>query len=173
MRKPNSNVVAYPKPMVFKARIVKPVYRPSVRDLCTKRYHNHPKGCPNFNKRADCPPNVKLLPEIFDTTRTFWALWAEFDLAAQVERMRAKLPLWTYPQLSCCLYWQGSVRKFLRDNTRKWIANYAKTHKGVIYTEGPEAIGVDVTATMKQIGVTLEWPPKQIVRKIILLGVKK
>ena len=171
--------LTYPKPMVFQARMVKPVYRPSVRDLCTKRYHNHPKGCPNYNVRCDCPPNVPLLPEIFDTGAAFWALWAEFDLGAHVSKMRAAHPGWKWPQLVCCLYWQGTVRKFLRNHANEWMANYAASCSGliqasdIICTEGPEAIGVDVTATMKQLGVQLEWPPKQIVSKVILLGVKK
>jgi hypothetical protein len=37
----------------------------------------------------------------------------------------------------------------------------------------PEAMGVNVTATMKNLGVELEWPPKNIVRKVAIIGVRK
>ena len=37
----------------------------------------------------------------------------------------------------------------------------------------PEAMGVNVTATMKNIGVTLEWPPQEVVRKVAIIGVRK
>ena len=34
----------------------------------------------------------------------------------------------------------------------------------------PEAGGVDVTATMKKIGVNLEWPPEHMVYLVALVG---
>jgi len=42
-----------------------PVIDYSVRGLCAKSYPNHPKGCPNFNKRKECPPKAKLIDQIF------------------------------------------------------------------------------------------------------------
>jgi len=37
----------------------------SVRGLCIKPYYAHKKGCPNYNRRKDCPPKVKMLDEYF------------------------------------------------------------------------------------------------------------
>jgi hypothetical protein len=90
--------------------------------------------------------------------------------------MKHKHPGWSDRQVECCLYWQGTVRKFLREKAQKFLHSYAQANpkfvdRGIRYTEGPEAMGVNVTATMHNIGVELEWPPKIIVRKIFLLGV--
>lgn len=143
------------KPMIFNARLVVPVWDCRIRNLCTRPYPNHRKGCPNYGRRSTCPPEQALLDEVFNTTHPFWALWVEFDLAAHVAKLRANHQDWSYRQLSCCLYWQGTVRKFLRSEVSKWVGTRALT-----VTECPEAMGVDVTATMSKIGVTLEWPPK-------------
>lgn len=37
----------------------------------------------------------------------------------------------------------------------------------------PEAMGVNVTATMKNLGVTLEWPPQKVVYKVAIIGTIK
>jgi len=165
--------------MVFKAQKVEPIYKPAVRALCCKRYAGHPYGCPNFGKRPDCPPDAPLLPEFFDTTHPFWALWVDFDLEQWVATMQAGHPGWSYGQCANLRYWQPKARKFLREHAEKWAANYSARWKDLTCEQGfelasnPEAMGIDVTSTMKRIGVHLEWPPKKIVRKIYLLGARK
>jgi len=167
------------RPLSFHAAQVVPILDDRIRGLCTRPYPNHPKGCPNFGERPDCPPKEKHLEEVFDATQSFWALWAEFDFAAHRAKMQHAHPTWSDRQVDCCLYWQGTVRKFLRHHAQAWLVNHAGrlskalvARQGIMYTEGPEAMGVNVTATMKKIGVELEWPPKNIVRKIFLAGVK-
>ena len=157
--------------MKFQAAIVKPAIDLSVRSICVKPYHNHPKGCPNHGKRDTCPPKCGRFPYVYDTRQDIWALWAEFDIGAHVERMRKRHPLWTYRQLSCCLYWQGTVRKFLRESIAKWVGENKTEYPGLAVTTCPEAMGVNVTATMKNIGTVLEWPPREKTRMIYLAGV--
>jgi len=145
----------------------------SVRGLCRRPYPNHPKGCPNYGKRSTCPPQVKLINEIFDANKGFWIVWVDFDFASHCNNMKTKHPEWTQRQIECCLYWQGTARKMLRgavdgiwyylkDQKETWMVNCI-----------PEAMGVNVTETMKLLGVELEWPPKKIVRKVALLGVER
>ena len=154
---------------------VEPVIDESVRHLCCRPYPNHPKGCPNFSKRNTCPPKAPLLYHYFDLSKPVLAVWVSFNLAAHREKMRAKHPKWPRRQLDCCLYWQGRVRKSLRkavgynliryplfDNNRKLIATYV-----------PEAMGVNVTATMAKENVPLEWPPEKTVIKVAFVGVGK
>ena len=31
------------------------------RDWCRLPYPDHPRGCPNFGRRADCPPMAPLI----------------------------------------------------------------------------------------------------------------
>lgn len=156
---------------------VYPVVDPGMRLLCTKRYPNHPHGCPNYGEYDSCPPKCGMLGDVFDLEKPFWVLWTAFNLEAHVSRMREKQPKWTYRQLSCCLYWQGTVRKYLREESEEWMQR-AKTafpdHMDKLrLITCPEAMGVNVTATMKSIGVKLEWPPKKKTRMIYLVGVEK
>lgn len=155
--------------MQFNAKKMSLVIQKSVRKLCTLPYHNHPKGCPNFGKRPDCPPNQKLLTTIYDLSHPFYVLWVDFDIGTHIRKMEQAHPLWTKYQTACCLYWQPKVRKFLREEAAKWT----QTHPEYTFSDNPEAMGVNVTATMKNEGIILEWPPKNIVRKIGIAGVKK
>ena len=153
-------------------RSVKVVIDPTVRELCCRAYYGHPDGCPNFNKRAGCPPQAPMLNEVLDLAKPIWAVWAEFDLSAHRERMIEKHPKWSKRQLNCCLYWQGSVLKDLRCK----VANFCtmrllyKLNEGLEVLYCPEAMGVNVTATLESVGVKLEWPPEKIVRKVALVG---
>lgn len=152
---------------------VKPVINESVRGLCFKPYHNHPKGCPNFGKRNICPPKALLISEFFDLTKKVLAVCIHFNLGQHVEKMRAKHPNWSQRQLECCLYWQGTARKKLKKEIA-YNMTRAPLFDGheLAVTDCPEAMGVDVTATMKDAGIILEWPPKKIVRKIAFIGTK-
>lgn len=146
--------------------IVNPVIDESVRGLCAKPYPRHPKGCPNFGKRATCPPAVPLYQDMYDLERPVIAVWNVFDLEAHVERMQSKHPDWSQAQLECCLYWQGTARKVLR----KKIHQAHGTKYEMRVETCPEAMGVNVTATMASIGVELEWPLVTRAVQVALLG---
>lgn len=164
----------------FHAIKVIPVINDNVRNLCTRPYPNHPKGCPNFNHKKGCPPNC---PKFFDTfyqSKNFYALYAEFEIGVHAAQLKAKYPTWTDRQAYCCLYWQPRMRKFLRRKAQEWMTNFVNTYTDFVdlygaakYTECPEALGVNVTRTMEKAGVILEWPPKKITRMIYLFGVSR
>lgn len=165
--------------MRFHIRQVEPVTGSDIRGLCTRPYHNHPRGCPNYGKRDTCPPAAPLFEDEFDTNYPIYALWAEFNIGDHMKNMKQRHPDWTEHQLRCCLYWQGTVRKYLKPKAMCWLNSYAARtsrfivdRQGVFYTTCPEAMGVNVTATMAKIGVKLEWPPRNITRMIYLGGVK-
>ena len=94
-------------------KIVKPVVQPEMRKLCRHPYPNHPKGCPNFNKKDGCPPSIPLIDKTMDLNREVYAVWNEYPFGEHVEKMRKKHPDWSGRQLACCLYWQGTARKAL------------------------------------------------------------
>jgi hypothetical protein len=149
-------------------QIVKPVVNLEVRKLCFKPYHNHPKGCPNFAKKKSCPPFLSSIYNIIDLNQSVYVIWTRFNLAAHVAKLRAKYSQWTQRQLECCLYWQPRARKGLQNELRAFL----KDHPG-LYVEGtPEGAGVDITATMKGIGISLEWPPVNWTYQIALAGTK-
>lgn len=45
---------------------VTPVIDYKMRALCVKPYYNHKKGCPNFNKKAGCPPGIGFFDKMND-----------------------------------------------------------------------------------------------------------
>ena len=156
---------------------VVPVVDPKVRDMCALPYPNHPKGCPNFRKRATCPPTIPMLAEVFDLVYPMIAIWEPFDFGGHVERMRVAHPDWSQRQLECCLYWQGTARAALNITIHEFLYGYARTAKPsappLFVTTCPEAMGVNVTETMKSLGVVLEWPPKKFTHHVALAGVRR
>lgn len=139
----------------------------SMRGLCAKPYPNHKKGCPNYNKRHDCPPLVPLIGKVFDLSKPIYAIWNIYDFGGHTERMRDAHPQWSDRQVECCLYWQGSARKQLKSE----IEDFMKVHgNGYIILTTPEACGVNITETMKNIGIELEWPPVKVTHQVALAG---
>jgi len=137
------------------------------RSWCKLPYPNHPRGCPNHGKKAGCPPKAPIFTDV--AKPPFILVGVKFNLAEWAERMKQKHPKWSDRQARCCLYWQGKVRKRLRE-----------VCKGVAWVFGrnmivsvPEAMGVHVFETCKTIGIELERNPKTYVWKIAILGDRK
>ena len=138
----------------------------SMRGLCKKPYYNHPKGCPNFNHRENCPPKVPLIWLVLDLEKPVYAIWNVFDFDGHTSRMREKHPKWSDRQVDCCLYWQGTARKQLKSEIDAFSRLFGK--HTILKT--PEACGVNITETMKNIGINLEWPPKTVTYQVALAG---
>jgi predicted metal-binding protein len=152
---------------------VHPVVDYAVRRLCTHPYYNHPKGCPNFGKRNTCPPQAPLIENVLDMSKKILAVWVSFNLADHRNEMRKKHPAWTRRQLDCCLYWQGRLNKRLGRLVDEQLTRYmlVDNQTALVVLHVPEANGVNVTETMKQCGVELEWPPERTVVKVALIGI--
>lgn len=147
---------------------VTPVVNHKVRALCSSPYPNHPKGCPNVGKRDLCPPRAKLIGTVLDLSQPVWAIYNAFPFGDHVDKMRALHPKWSQRQVECCLYWQGTARKQLKAE----ILAFLKRHPGLEVITCPEACGVDLTATMQDVGIALEWPPRTVAYQIALAGLK-
>jgi len=143
-----------------------PVLDYTVRGLCVRPYPLHPKGCPNVGKCDRCPPDAPLFDEVYDISSPIYAVVNEFDLAGHVARMAAKNPAWSDRQLKCVLYWQNTARKQLSEKIEVALAALP----GYTATGCPEGMGVDVTATLSQVGIILEWPPVRVARHVALLA---
>lgn len=141
----------------------------SPRSLCVKPYKNHKKGCPNYGKRLDCPPLAPMFDEVFDVSKPIYAIFSTFDLFSHTEKMRKRHPDWTELQLLNVLYWQGTARKQLKERIHDFSKIYRE--KGYYTTTSPEAMGVDVTTTLKNVGIELEWPARNTVYKIAFAGI--
>lgn len=141
----------------------------SPRGLCVREYHNHKKGCPNYNKKNGCPPNLPMLDEVYDLSKPIYAIYNIFDFKGHVDRMKERHPHWSKRQLENCLYWQGSARKKLKERI-KIVEGIFIDCTAILC---PEGMGVQVTETMKKVGIELEWPPYSVTYQIALAGLKR
>lgn len=133
-----------------------------VRDWCKLPYPGHSKGCPNYSKKLGCPPERPLFASLIETPFTLVAV--SFNLGAWAEQMKEKHPEWSDRQARCCLYWQGKVRKRLRQACERLVTE----DDLVLYT--PEATGVNVFETCRTVGLILKRNPQDIVWKVAIIG---
>lgn len=138
--------------------------------LCVQEYYNHKKGCPNFGKKKGCPPSMPPFNEVYDLSKSVYAIYTVFDFKGHVDRMREKHPDWSQRQLECCLYWQGTARRGLEVEIERFKTDIFQSY---VITQCPEGMGVLVTNTMRKIGVHLEWPPKNFTYQIAFAGILK
>ena len=129
-------------------------------------YPDHPKGCPNYGKRKECPPTAPLVQDYIDLEQPHWFIIQKYDLNAHVQRMKVKHPHWSDRQARCVLYWQGAVKGMLSKACKQFI----KEHPGLISTLIPEAMGVNVIATAIRMGIPIKARPDGTIYKIALVG---
>lgn len=144
------------------------IFNPKVRLLCKLPYPNHPKGCPNYGIKKDCPPKAKFFHSIL--MPPFTLVGVRFNLKEHIEKMRQKHPEWTYRQLKCLLYWQNHVNKLLSEVCEKILSSKGNDFTSVY---SPEATGIDVFVTCKNIGIRLVRHPRKYVWKVAIIGKKR
>ncbi len=149
-----------------------PIINHAVRGVCTRPYPGHPRGCPNYGKRNTCPPQAPLFEEFFAEDRPFYLIYNVFPIGEHIKKMSKKHKEWSERQLSCCLYWQSTARKQLKNRIDIFLSRMRKRENLIVETV-PEALGVDITGTMKKIGITLEWPPRLLAYQVALAGYQK
>ena len=136
------------------------------RDWCKLPYPNHPKGCPNYDKRSNCPPHQGFFEDVFDLPRPIYMVAIPFDILSYMERMKTLHPQWSPRQCRCVLYWQGKVRKALKS----LMVEVRDSNGCNFMTDCPEAMGVNVIKTARKKGVSISVKPKNIVWKIGFVG---
>lgn len=135
------------------------------REWCKLPYPGHPHGCPNYGVSQNCPPKCPLITEYIDIEQGGYLHTVEFDIAEHMRKMKDAHPHWTERQCRNPLYWQGSVRKRLRESVESRM-----TLEGEVYTLIPEAMGVHVFRTARGMGIPIKKYPERVVYKIALSG---
>lgn len=139
------------------------------REWCKLPYPDHPHGCTNIDKKPGCPPQAPLIEDWLDLNRPHWFIVVAFDLGKFADRMRSMHPKWSDRQCKCCLYWQGTVNKMLKNA----YSEFQKVYPDVISTLKPEAMGVNVFKTVRKFGIPIKPRPNHTVYKIALVGYPK
>jgi len=133
-------------------------------------YPGHPNGCPNYGKKIGCPPQSQRLDKVFDFKKTMWLVISRFDLDKWMRKMKQKHPEWSDRQCRCCLYWQGKVRKWLKNGLSVLKKCY---YGGTTYTLCPEGMGLNVIRTLKRLGIPIRAKPRDVVYKVAMFGYEK
>lgn len=143
------------------------------KEWCKLSYPDHPKGCPNFGKKIGCPPNT---PDWEDVTKPpYYVVAIRFNLAVWIRIMKTKHKEMSDRQAQCCLYWQGAVRRKLREKCKQQIAFMKSLHPNLKAFYCPEAMGVHVFETCYKNGLRLMKNPERygVVWKIAILAEEK
>lgn len=126
--------------------------------LCTHPFYAHPRGCPNYGRRHDCPPNALLLDQVLDFNRDVYLIFTEFNVGGFAEHIRRSHPEWrSTRQWYNPRYWQPRARKFQRQEEEHALRELG--FEAII--RNPEGLGVNVSRLMSSIGIYLSWhwPP--------------
>lgn len=150
--------------MIFKTS-TKIVVDYRAREWCKLPYPDHPRGCPNYGRKSSCPPQAPLVENYFDMDQDHYFVAVKFDLFSHISKMKEKHPLWSDRQARCCLYWQSTVNKQLKEWCRLFVEQY-----GLTYTLCPEAMGINVIETCKAIGLPIRARPVGTIYKVAMLG---
>lgn len=133
-------------------RVKKLIHKKAVRDWCKFPYHGHPKGCPNYGKKEQCPPQSKYITDIINVNKPIFMVFSEFDLGKHMSKMKKKHPQWSEHQLRNVLYWQSTSRKQMKERAKK--AQSILGTEVIIYMA--ESNGVNIYATAFHAGLKLE-----------------
>lgn len=156
--------------MQFVYKIDKIYFEQRFMDFCGLPYPGHPKGCPNFNKgKSGCPYTTPLIDKVIDITKSIYLIGIDFDLEEHTQKMKVKHPSWTDRQCKNVLYWQPHHKKLLKFEIDIFTCDLNKDK--LFVTIKPEAYGVNMCATVRQVGIKLDWHyPLKHVWRIALIG---
>jgi len=131
-----------------------------------------------------CPPNSPFFDYFIDNYTHFYLIYANFDFKQYKEIRKSENPNRTDAQISCVLYWQGSIKRLLKEYIRNIYTtcnnNITDFHllscgsgfkdkvlnstQSQIYSM--ESVGINVFRTLKNNNINFELKP---INKIIMV----
>jgi len=142
-------------PLDLEMHSMREVYR-----LCTQEYYNHKIGCPNFASREGCPPGLKHITEILDTSSLHF-YFVRFHFQKYIEQKMDRSPGWTNRAYANQRHWQGHLRSQL---IKRWeevdqynYPDYVLHLEMKSYCRNPEAHGINVMKTLENHGFETGW----------------
>jgi hypothetical protein len=151
------------------------IFTEKVREYCNYPYPGHPNGCP-----AKC--SARLIPARFceewvkNKHDLFILSWAELDFKAYKKRRRRANEHLSDNQVKCVLYWQGAVKKILKDHVFSTYPDHDVFGTGAGFgtsMQSMEAHGILVYAALVKNKIKFEKKPKNKVILVALVMHKK
>jgi hypothetical protein len=133
---------------------------------CRLPYPKHPKGCPNFGMREDCPPNQPYFLDVYKPLIKVASL--KFDLESYLNWRRGNHPGWTDRALRNPRHFQNHLDANLEREIEKLGED-----GGFVPVYTAEAMGANMHMTCLRAGIRLEWPPAKVMYRIAILAQPK
>jgi len=143
--------------------------------LCQLPYPGHKKGCPNYGKSENCPPDIPIRTDIFKLYSQFILVVAKFHFQIYCMEMKSVHSDWSERRIKNVLYWQGQLKKLMRNYIQKLSIQFGKPDElfgagsGFWNYPSMEAVGINVFATLKRNNISFEIRPETIVTMVALL----
>lgn len=143
-------------------------FKENIGEWCKLPYPDHPNGCPNYGKNLYCPPDNPFYKEEVLKYSIHILFYTHFNINAYKSELSIKNKDWSDRKLSCCLYWQKSLKNKL---FQKVLPYYDKNVDlllgcgsgfGNIYYS-MESVGINVFKTLKDNNINIERNPKNFV----------
>lgn len=145
--------------------------------------------CPNYDHSWACPPIAPYLKEKISQFNKFYLIYYKYDLNRYVNDIKSKFSDLSEEEIRNDFYRKEFMRDHVEDEIHDFIKNYIEhsneifilwdgycricSKQGISCTyesETPcryadqirysmEAVGIDVTKTVSNINIDIEWPP--------------
>ena len=159
-----------------------------VFDHKVQTYCNNPNfKCPNYGHSWACPPEAPYLEEKIKQFERFFLIYIKYDVDKEKEKnfrqyefMRAKIEeeISNFIQNNTIEYnaiqilWDGHCRLCEKEGKRCTIDEQLPCRYPDEIRYSMEAIGINVTETVRKIGLEIEWPPRNHIYRFGLICLK-
>ncbi|MHA1669231.1 MAG: DUF2284 domain-containing protein [Promethearchaeota archaeon] len=161
------------------------IFDPQVQTLC----NNPKFKCPNYKHSWACPPIAPYLEKEVSYYYKFFLLYYKYHLNNYVNEIKSKNPKMSEVKIRTNFYQKEFMRDHLENEITKFLKNYKAPYKNYLILwdgycricskEGKlctyddeipcrypdqirysmEAVGIDVTKTVSNLNLDIEWPP--------------
>ena len=174
------------------------VFDPEVQTYCI----NPGFKCPNYGHSWACPPEAPYLDKILREYVKFFLIYEKFDIKEYIREKRKKFPKRDEKKLRNAFYRDNFMRNSIEENVNAFINKYDEKYNEILvlwdghcrvceknkekctYDSGSEcrypneirysmeAVGINVTETVKNLNLDIEWPPKHYAYRFSLVCLK-
>ena len=174
------------------------IFDPKVQTYC----NNPRFKCPNYGHNWACPPEAPYLDNILTKYTYFFLVYEKFDLKAYISEKKSRFPNRSEEKIKNAFYREQFMRDWIEQDIKKFVENLErkyeeifilwdghcrvceKVQKNCSYDEGiacryptdirysMEAVGINVTETVKNLNLDIEWPPKNYAYRFSLVCLK-
>ena len=174
------------------------IFDPKVQTYC----NNPKFKCPNYGHSWACPPEAPYLDKILREYKRFFLIYKKYDINEYIREKKKKFPKRDEEKLRNAFYREDFMRDWIENDVNIFINEYneefeetlvlwdghcrvcEKKQEKCTYDSGSEcrypneirysmeAVGINVTETVQNLNLDIEWPPKNHAYRFSLICLK-